>query len=178
MRTKINIMKLILSLLIISLISSLSFAQDFNKFVMDENTGNKILVGQLNLEGIKTHKEFKENFKIRYSDYHPDTTVTNKIRPLTENLDISIVLGTWCHDSKVQIPYFFRVLTLINYPEEELELIGIDRHKKAGDLDIRKLKIKRVPTFIFYRNGEELGRIIETPKKSLESDMLDILKKK
>lgn len=171
-------MKYLLLLLLAVVVSMALFAQDYNQFVIDENSGHKILIGQLNLEGIKTNKEFKENFKIRYSDYQPDTSIINKIITLTKDLDISIVLGTWCHDSKVQVPYFFRVLTLIGYPEEELELIGVDRDKKSGDMDIHELKIKRVPTFIFYRDGEELGRIIETPKESLEADMLDILMKK
>ncbi len=38
-------------------------------------------------------------------------------------------------------------------------------------LDITNLKIERVPTIIFYRNGVELGRITETPVQSLEKDM-------
>ncbi|MEM1407485.1 MAG: hypothetical protein AAGG59_11970, partial [Bacteroidota bacterium] len=35
--------------------------------------------------------------------------------------------------------------------------------------------IHRVPTFIFHKNGEEIGRIVESPKESLEVDMLKIV---
>jgi len=48
--------------------------------------------------------------------------------------------------------------------------------KKLVFFDIDNLDIKRVPTFIIYENGEEIGRIIETPKKSLEKDLEKIVK--
>ena len=35
--------------------------------------------------------------------------------------------------------------------------------------------IINVPTFIFYRGGQELGRIVEYPIESLEADMVKIL---
>jgi hypothetical protein len=35
--------------------------------------------------------------------------------------------------------------------------------------------ITNVPTFIFYRNGKEINRIVESPVISLEKDMLSIL---
>ena len=37
------------------------------------------------------------------------------------------------------------------------------------------LNIEKVPTFIFYKNGIEIGRIIESPEKSIEKDFLKIL---
>ncbi len=36
---------------------------------------------------------------------------------------------------------------------------------------------ERVATFIFYRDGEELGRIEETPEGALEEDILKITEK-
>jgi hypothetical protein len=41
--------------------------------------------------------------------------------------------------------------------------------------DFASLNIVRVPTFIFYKNNSEAGRIIEVPKTSLEQDMVNIL---
>ena len=39
------------------------------------------------------------------------------------------------------------------------------------------MNIERVPTFIIYRGEKEIGRIVETPKKSLERDLWNIVKK-
>jgi len=43
----------------------------------------------------------------------------------------------------------------------------------SNDIDV--YGVENVPTFIFFRNGEELGRIIEAPDKSLEEDMAGII---
>jgi hypothetical protein len=40
---------------------------------------------------------------------------------------------------------------------------------------VEELKVERVPTFIFYRDGKEIGRIIENPKTSLIEDFLEIV---
>jgi len=37
------------------------------------------------------------------------------------------------------------------------------------------LDILKVPTIIFYLKGKEIGRIVETPVKSLEKDMARII---
>ena len=41
--------------------------------------------------------------------------------------------------------------------------------------ELHGYEIEYVPTFIFYREDKEIGRIIETPILSLEEDMLAIL---
>lgn len=41
-----------------------------------------------------------------------------------------------------------------------------------------KYKIEFVPTFIFFRDGKELGRIVEKPdKRNLEKHVLEIVGK-
>jgi hypothetical protein len=37
-------------------------------------------------------------------------------------------------------------------------------------------RIERVPTFIVYGDGREIGRIVETPEGSLEEHLVKILK--
>ena len=37
------------------------------------------------------------------------------------------------------------------------------------------MNITHVPTFIFYRDGLELGRIVEYPNRTIEKDMVEIL---
>jgi thiol-disulfide isomerase/thioredoxin len=151
-------------------------AQEINNVIIDEKTGKEILIGKLNLEGIYTNSDFNENFKLRFSDYEADSLAIKQLRELAKDYEITLVLGSWCHDSKVQVPHFYKVISLIDYPEDKIDLIGVDRKKEAGDVEIKNLKIKRVPTFIFYIDGDEIGRIIETPEISLEADMLNILK--
>jgi hypothetical protein len=42
-------------------------------------------------------------------------------------------------------------------------------------MDLTSYNIVYVPTFIFYKDGVEVGRIVEAPKHSLEIDIINIL---
>ncbi len=68
-------------------------------------------------------------------------------------------------------------MDILNYNTNHIKIISVDEEKSGGDTDISDLNIELVPTFIFYRNDIEKGRIIETPVNTIENDILDILNK-
>jgi thiol-disulfide isomerase/thioredoxin len=84
-------------------------------------------------------------------------------------------MGTWCSDSRREVPRFLRILDELNFNNELLTINYVDRKKESPEGDISSLDIKYVPTFIFYKGGKEIGRIIETPQITLESDFKNIL---
>jgi len=85
------------------------------------------------------------------------------------------VMGTWCPDSRKQVPAFLRILDIWNFPGDSVTFIGVDDQKLSPVGGYEELNIERVPTFIFYKNNIEAGRIIENPLTSLEQDMVNIL---
>lgn len=149
-------------------------AQDLNKSFYEEKVGYNILIDQCNRAGLEG-EEFGIYFKEYYSDYTSNEKMNNALSSHLDGINIKIVLGTWCHDSKMQVPRFMKVLDQISYIEEKLEIICVDRSKKTHGISIEDLNIKYVPTFIFYKDGKEIGRIIESPEKSLEEDFLNIV---
>ncbi len=88
---------------------------------------------------------------------------------------IKVILGDWCEDSQREVPRFMRISEVIPKSMLQIEYFLVDRDKYCADPAVQELKVPYVPTFIFYRNGAEIGRIVETPEKSLEEDMLLIL---
>ena len=113
-----------------------------------------------------------------YSEYQPDPSVMDDLKGISkEGLKITIVLGTWCPDSRREVPRFMRIMELWGFSASDIRFIGVDINKIAPLGDYPLLGIERVPTFIFYRNNVETGRIIEVPVTSLEQDTRDILKK-
>jgi len=88
-------------------------------------------------------------------------------------------LGTWCGDSKKQVPRILKVLEQAEFPNERLEIIALDRrpgrYKKSPTGEEKGLNIIKVPTLIFFKNGIEINRIVERPIASLEEDILTIL---
>jgi thiol-disulfide isomerase/thioredoxin len=114
-----------------------------------------------------------------FRDYHPDQAFMEQLQKADiSNLTITIVLGTWCSDSRREVPRFMKIVDLWGFPEEKIRFIGVDIDKNAPLQDYQELGIERVPTFIFYENNSEKGRIIEVPLTSLEQDTADILKKR
>lgn len=157
-------------------IPELTPAQQYNKTGIDNKTQNTILIGPCNRDGLKTG-DFGAHFFSEYGNYHADTSVINQLKNLRQNLTITIISGTWCGDSKEQVPRFYKILDEAGFDENDITLISIDRDKKAGDLNIDSLKITLIPTFIVYYDNKETGRIVETPKQSLEKDLYRIIPK-
>lgn len=111
-----------------------------------------------------------------YDDYMPKNDVISQLKGISkEDLKIKIVLGTWCPDSRREVPRFMRILDLWQFPDDKLTFIGVDNAKLSPVGEYEGLDIQRVPTFIIYKKNIEAGRIIENPTTSLEQDIVNIL---
>jgi len=171
-------MKLILSYIILSCVFfTRLFAQEFNQRVMDEKSQTEILVGACTLEGL-LGCAFIDDYNIEYPSYKPNDTLVAQAKNLIGGVRCVIVLGTWCGDSKEQVPRFLKIIDQTGVNFDKLDFYCVDRQKEAPGMEIKTTyNIEKVPTFIFYRNDKEIGRIIETPQISLEKDLYDILAK-
>jgi len=116
-----------------------------------------------------------ENYDHNYAAYTPEEDVVNSLGPISQEITITAVIGTWCGDSKLYAPQFHKVLDAIGFADHKMTLLEVDEDKKAITGSIDALNIKSVPTFIIYKEGKELGRIIEKPQKTLELDLLEII---
>jgi thiol-disulfide isomerase/thioredoxin len=150
-------------------------AQVKNKIMQDVKSGKPILVGICDREAF-ADSNFTLWFNKAYNSYLPETQIVDSLLKFENNFTLTIVMGTWCSDSRREVPHFYKLLDLLKFPEEKVTLINVDRKKDGIDIDIFNLKIELVPTFIVYNNNVEIGRIIETPINLLESDLLQILK--
>lgn len=134
------------------------------------------------LVGIATRKDLKKEpygsewFNDYYSYYETDKTIINSLIPKLEGIKIKAFMGTWCGDSKREVPNFYKILDDALYDLKNLELVTVNRSKKAKGLE-KGYNIIRVPTFIFYKNGKEIGRFVEhtVDDATLEYDMLQIV---
>ena len=87
-----------------------------------------------------------------------------------------MVLGTWCGDSRREVPRFYKILESLEYDLENMTVICVNTSKTADGTNVDQLNIQKVPTIIYYKDEIELGRIIESPQESLEKDMSSIVK--
>jgi len=149
------------------------FSQDY-KIVKDENNGEPLILGYCPVSAMND-SVFDGTWTEEYSNYKPDPATIDSLKGKLDSITIKIVFRSTCSDSREQLPRFFEILDELNYPKEKLTLIGINREKKGLDNEAEGLDIEFVPTFIFYKGGKELGRIVETPVESLEEDFLRIV---
>lgn len=118
---------------------------------------------------------FDSWFTSGFENYEPNQDIINQLKDKVTNVTVTIFMGTWCEDSQNQVPHFYKILKACQFKERGINLIAMDRDKTTPELWEKGLNITNVPTFIFYEKGQEINRIVESPKVSLEQDMLDIL---
>jgi thiol-disulfide isomerase/thioredoxin len=97
------------------------------------------------------------------------------IRQVREGVEVTIFFGGWCSDSRREVPRFLKLADEAGFPQSSVRLYALDRTKKSDDGLTEKFGIQRIPTFIFMKQGSEIGRITESPATTLEGDVLTIL---
>jgi hypothetical protein len=133
------------------------------------------LLGYFELSRLKS-EPYSSWYIKGFDDYQLNTDALNKLLDINkETLTIKIIMGTWCPDSRREVPRFMRILDIWQFPLSQITFIGVDNAKLSPVGGFDKLDIQRVPTFIIYKNNNEAGRIIENPTTSLEQDMVNIL---
>lgn len=158
-----------------------SLPDEASDHVWDFRDATTWLLGDITLGQIRDREPHATWYYAEYNgmDYVPDTDIIEELKAMpTDDLSVTIVLGTWCPDSRREVPRFMKLVTAWGFPVEKIRFIGVDINKVAPLGEYPALGIERVPTFIFYENKIETGRIIEVPVTSLEQDTRDILKRK
>lgn len=86
-----------------------------------------------------------------------------------------MILGTWCGDTRDQVPKFLKIWDILGRNRLPATFVGVERRKEKRAAALAGKKIERIPTFIVYRKDEEIGRIVERPKATVEEDLAAIL---
>lgn len=120
-------------------------------------------------------KPVHHEFKARYDTVAVDQNLEGLIRNTNAGVDFLVFFGTWCSDSRREVPHLLKIADDCGIDSSRIRLYGLDRSKKSSDGLTDKYHIDRVPTFIFLKNDREVGRITEKPAGTLEADMLAIL---
>ncbi|MDC7995910.1 TlpA family protein disulfide reductase [Altibacter sp. HG106] len=152
-------------------------AQSFNQRITQDDASLK-LVGSINKEALSS-EPFAAWFSSEWEAYQPDASIVASLQTQLSEYTITAFMGTWCGDSQREIPRFYKVLEAAAFPLDRLQLIALDndrsQYKQSPGGEEEGLGIHRVPTFVVYKNHREIGRIVESPKTSLEADLLAII---
>lgn len=141
----------------------------------DKENGSVVFKGQITFDDLLKEPSFSWLEK-GTNDYTPDKEVIAYLQKELPNYEVVIFIGTWCDDSKMLVPKLYKTLQAANYPMRRYSMYGVDRAKTTKYVENKLYKIELVPTIILFKKNNEVGRIIESVKKSIEQDLADIIK--
>jgi hypothetical protein len=116
-----------------------------------------------------------------FRDFLPDKDDVASIKNSLEDrsgVTVEVVLRSTCEDSRFQVPKYLKIQELLGEKQLTTTYVGVDRTRALPAEIVKVRKVDKVPTFIIYEDGKEIGRIVETPKETVEADLAKILSEK
>ena len=153
-------------------ISQKIFSQEINKTITVESLNKEILIGLCDKKGLE-----KINFKNDYILSQKEIRILSKInrKYANKNIEFIVFIGSWCSDTQLHLPVFLTFYEKLK-TDKKLKMLALDLKKQSPENEEVEYQITHVPTFIVLYNGNEIGRIIESPKKGILEDILKIFK--
>ncbi|GEJ47415.1 thioredoxin family protein [Chryseobacterium sp. ON_d1] len=148
-----------------------------NREVETQKDGKMLLGNQLKEQFLKA--PYSDWYVKEHDEYVLDQKAVSELKKeKIGSYDIIVFMGTWCEDSHRDFPRLMKILEAVNYPENKLSIIAVNRKKESPTGDESLYNLQKVPTIILKRYGKEVGRIVEMPTSGyIERDLAEILKK-
>ena len=141
--------------------------------------GNTLLLGKISVHQLE-QPPFGEWYRKEYTSYNPDINTSDSLRSLVRSYRFELFLGTWCGDSRREVPRIMKLLDAMGVKSSAVTIIAVGNrdtlYKQSPNHEEQGKEIYRVPHLNIYRNGKEIGRVTETPVTSWERDMLAIIR--
>ena len=150
-----------------------------NQSAYTDKRGDPMLLGVHKKEDLQ-QTPYKEWFDKNYADYKIDSAAASALKPFLQNKQFEIFMGTWCGDSRREVPRMFKILEYAGVQASQIKLVMVDNHdstyKQSPAHEEKGKSILRVPDLLVYENKKEINRVVESPVASLEKDLLAITK--
>lgn len=145
------------------------------QFYIDQDT-NKHLLDKIQIEHLQ-EAPYQEWFDLEKQDISLDGIPISDFSNL-KDVTVKVFMATWCGDTKRHLPEFIKVWQEAGLSEDQLEIIAVHRdgeeYKRSPSRYEANYNLHRVPTFVFEKEGEEIGRIVERPKNDMITDIRQI----
>jgi thiol-disulfide isomerase/thioredoxin len=168
MKKRISIPAVIAVLLVLA---ATAWADD--KKADDKKSEEKVLTGPVTQEHMEAAAP---DWVYAKAESRVDDAAVQGLAQVEPGAEVTVFLGTWCDDSRREVPRLWNVLELAGKSVPfQVRYIAVDRDKKDPEGQAEKSGIRYVPTFIVVRGGREVGRIVESSPNGVESDLLALL---
>ncbi|MGB7842202.1 MAG: thioredoxin family protein [Salinimicrobium sp.] len=142
--------------------------------ISEVNEQQDILVGEITKEDL-TQAPYSSWFDPMFKSYEPSEEVLEKVKNNINDYKIMVFMGTWCGDSKAEVPKLYKLLEESGYDMDNIEMQAV-RHDKTLPDDLQEeYNVHHVPTIIFYKDGKEVNRFVEYPQEDFGKDIAKIV---
>lgn len=173
-----------LYIFILAFIASCGNTNEPSKTTTSEETTPKVeqsneeqqsmIVGKFEKEDLQKG-DFASWFNSGYEGFDPSDESMETIKNNISEYEIVGFMGTWCPDSRREVPQFFKILDEAGYDLSKLTMVGVTRNKSTPENLEEGYDMERVPTFIFMKDGKEVNRYVEYARESIEADIAKIV---
>ena len=140
-----------------------------------DTRGNPMLLGTHPITDLQ-QAPYSAWFDKNYADYTIDSATAGQLAPLLKDKTFELFMGTWCGDSKREVPRMLKILQYAGVTPSQIQLVMVDVHdsvyKQSPAHEEKGKDIFRVPDLLVYSHHKEQNRIVEHPVVSLEKDLL------
>ncbi len=137
---------------------------------MDSVAHERVLIGPVTRSSFADSTWYNQNYAL----YRPLPTLIHRIDSLNHGDSVTVVFGSWCSDSHMWVPMFLSITDSTTLAHS-IGFIAVPESAGWRQQLTPALDIEKVPTFIFYHDGKEIGRIVEEPRGDLGDDIVEIL---
>lgn len=132
----------------------------------------------LELVGVVTRVEVEkkiEGWREARESVEVNAEAAKKLAKVPGGATVEVYFGTWCGDSRREVPRFWKALTLaggsVPFATKTIAMPRDKSHRRYPE----GVTVTQVPTFIVKRGGKEVGRVVETSPNGIENDLLALL---
>ncbi len=111
----------------------------------------------------------------RAKNYLPEYSDIDYLQKVLGLIKIEVYFGHWCSDSVKNVPAFIKIMEELDNDSYQVEYWSVPEEKEKRK-EVNGRKLEKVPTFIVFFEGKEVGRIIENPLVSIENDLANIFR--
>jgi len=142
--------------------------------IVNSDEQRNMLIGEFTKEDL-LKAPYNSWFTPEYDNFKPSAEALETIKSNISDYEIIVFMGTWCGDSKREVPKLLKILDEVGYDYSNLTLVGVSRNKTTPEKIEEDWNIDRVPTIIFTKDGKEINRFVEYPGETIEADIAKIV---
>jgi len=115
-------------------------------------------------------------YKKGMEEYHPNADAVTAIKGVRQPVNVEVWFGSWCPHCRAVVPRFLKLLQAAANANLAVSFEGVPREFGTYAPSLAR-DVKGLPTFIFTKDGKELGRIRGEPATgTLEDEIARILR--